>query len=77
MVADRVPQNVTDRYRLYGKTRHGVCDGLRPAIWVIGKVELDSTFPTITTTPTKKDFNGNVCLVRSAASDLGARESRT
>ena len=43
-----------------------VWNGLRHTIWMIGRVELDSTFPTITTTPTKKDFNGNACLERSA-----------
>ena len=30
--------------------------------WMIVKVESSSTFPTITTLPTKTIFNGNVCL---------------
>ena len=34
---------------------------------VIGRVELGSTFPTITISPTTTDFNGNACLVWSAA----------
>ena len=36
---------VADRYRSYGNTGHGVGDGRRPTIWVIGRVKLDSTFP--------------------------------
>ena len=47
--------------RSYGNIRHGVCGGRRPTICVIGRVELDSIFPTVTTTPTKKDLNGTVC----------------
>ena len=59
--------------------RHGLCHV--PDIWEHSKrclgrsathdlndrrVELDSTFPTVTTTPTNTDFNGNACLGRSA-----------
>ena len=42
-------------------------DGRRRTIWVIGRVELGSTFPTITISPTTTDFNGNACLGWSAA----------
>ena len=58
---------VADRYRSYGNTQHCVCDGRRRTIWVIGKVELGSTFPTITISPTTTDFNGNAYLGWSAA----------
>ena len=34
---------------------------------MIGRVELGSTFPTITISPTTTDFNGNACLGWSAA----------
>ena len=50
----------------YGNTSNVVWDGLRHTIWMIGRVELDSTFPTIKTTSTKKDFNGNAWLGRCA-----------
>ena len=40
---------------------------LRRTIRVIGRVELGSTFPTITISPTTTDFNGNACLGWSAA----------
>ena len=33
----------------------------------MGRVELGSTFPTITISPTTTDFNGNACLGWSAA----------
>ena len=46
--------------------RNVVWDSLRHTIRMIGRVELDSTFPTIMTTPTKKDSkwereSGTVC----------------
>ena len=42
-------------------------DDLRHTVGTVGRVESTSTFPTITTVPTKTIFNGNVCLGRSAA----------
>ena len=38
------------------------CGDLWRMVWMIGKVESSFTFPTITTLPTKTNFNGNVCL---------------
>jgi len=42
----------------------GVCDGLRHTVWVIGRVESGSTFPTIATLPTNEisDGDGKVAL---------------
>ena len=39
-----------------------VRDDLRHAVGTVGRVESSSTFPTITTVPTKTIFNGNACL---------------
>ena len=64
---------IADCYRSYGNTRQGVCDGRCRTIWVIGRVELGSTFSTITTMPTKKDFNENAYLGRPAASNSPMR----
>ena len=58
---------VADRYRSYGNTRHCICDGRWWTIWVIGRVELGSTFPTVTISPTTTDFNGSAYLGWSAA----------
>jgi len=41
---------------------HGVCDGLRHTVWVIGRDESGSTFQTIATLPTNEISNGNVGL---------------
>jgi len=41
---------------------HGVCDGLRHTVWVIGRVESDFTFSTIATLPTNEISDGNAAL---------------
>lgn len=40
----------------------GVCGNLQHMVWMIGKVESSSTFPTLMTLPTKTIFIGNMCL---------------
>jgi len=45
-----------------GTFGHGVCDGLRHTVWMIGRVESGSTFPTIATLPTNEISKGDVGL---------------
>ena len=62
MVFDTIADRSAPRHRHMEPSVPGVCGNLPHMVWMIGKVESSSTFPTIMTLPTKTIFNGSVCL---------------